>query len=581
MASNTLDWSQDTNILRKHLLKLTKAKLSKICKDKRISVAGCKTKQDFIQRILSNKKTSKKKRKKRSISKKQIKNTEMSNNHFNQTQKAQTFHPPEPPPPLDIPIPPVPTDPSSARTYNNLAPPVPTAHIWPIKDANNIRQNESISQLQQALVFDNGSGMVKVGFSGDDDPRAVFPNVVGRLPHQSGGMGWPPRHDYVGDEAQAKLCPSWCKNPVEFGIVTNWDDMEKVLHHTFKNELRVVSSEHPLLITETITNPQINSEKMTQIVFETFNVPAYFTNPGAVLSLYASGRTTGVVVESGHSVTHIVPIYEGYPLRDKFKTMNIAGNYITDYMEYLLAKKGHSLSEKKKICQYSLSEYLVPISISEKRMICRDIKEKLSFVAMDYDHELKKATESVADIAQNYELPLILPDGKVLSIDTERFQCIEPLFDPKLVGVDSGGIHQVLYDTVMGCDADIHMDLFENIVLAGGNTMFDGIGHRLKHEISRMGLIKKHLVDGYLRTYHGESRMFSIDVIDLMAKYAATIPKVVSPPERKYSSWIGGSILTSLSTFEEMWITAAEYDEFGPSIVNKKCRSRLEPETSD
>eukprot|EP01083_Nonionella_stella_P157085 509527_1 len=196
MASNNLDWSQDTNILRKQLLKLTKAKLSKICKDKRISVAGCKTKQDFIQRILSNKKTSKKKRKKRSISKKQIKNTEMptSNSDFNQKQNAQTFYQPEPLPPIDIPIPPVPIDPSSARTYNNLAPPVRADHVWPIKDANNIRQKESISQLPEALVFDNGSGMIKVGFSGDDDPRAVFPNVVGRLPHQSGGMGWPPRH---------------------------------------------------------------------------------------------------------------------------------------------------------------------------------------------------------------------------------------------------------------------------------------------------------------------------------------------------------------------------------------------------
>eukprot|EP01083_Nonionella_stella_P314194 1130931_1 len=416
--------------------------------------------------------------------------------------------------------------------------------------------------------------MAKAGFSGDDAPRAVFPNVVGRSRHQGGGMGMGQKDAYIGDEANAKRGILSLKRPVEFGIVTNWDDMEKVLHHTFYIELRVRPEENPLLITETITNPQINSEKMTQVVFETFNVPAYFTHPGAVLSLYASGRTTGVVVKSGHSVTCIVPIHEGYPLRDKFKTMNIAGNYITDYMEYLLAKKGHSLSEKKKICQYSLSEYLVPISISEKRMICRDIKEKLSFVAMDYDHELKKATESVADIALNYELPLILPDGKVLSIDTERFQCIEPLFDPKLVGVDSGGIHQVLYDTVMGCDADIHMDLFENIVLAGGNTMFDGIADRLKHEMSQMVLIKKYLVDGYLRTYHREkSKMFSIDVIDLMTKYAATIPSVIAPPERKYSSWIGGSILTSLSTFEEMWITGAEYDEFGPSIVNKKCRS--------
>eukprot|EP01083_Nonionella_stella_P022944 63414_1 len=391
------------------------------------------------------------------------------------------------------------------RNYNNDSIDIPIPSVPSVTNASTwsypITKSKWYTQTNRnchevAIVFDNGSGMAKAGFSGDDAPRAVFPNVVGRLPHQSGGMGWPPRHDYVGDEAQAKLCPSWCKNPVEFGIVTNWDDMEKVLHHTFYIELRVRPEENPLLITETITNPQINSEKMTQVVFETFNVPAYFTHPGAVLSLYASGRTTGVVVKSGHSVTCIVPIHEGYPLRDKFKTMNIAGNYITDYMEYLLAKKGYSNSFRT----------------SAEKEILRDIKEKLLFVAMDYDYELKKATESVANIAQKYELP----DGKVVTVDIERFQSIEPLFDPILVGVDSGGIHQVLYDTVMGCDADIHMDLFENIVLAGGNTMFDGIGHRLKHEISRMGLIKKHLVDGYLRTYHGESRMFSIDVIDLM-----------------------------------------------------------------
>jgi actin len=367
------------------------------------------------------------------------------------------------------------------------------------------------------LVIDNGTGLSKNGYAGEDQPRSVFPTLIGYPKYKSimTDVEHYVREYYIGEEALNLRGVLKLIYPVEHGVINDWDAMEKIWHYTFYNDLRVNPNEHPVLLTEAPLNPKANREKMTEVMFETFNVPAMYISMQAVLSLYASGRTTGIVVDSGDGVTHIVPIYEGFAITHAISRVDLAGRDLTEYLRRLLRQRGYSLTS------------------SAEREIVRDIKEKLCYVALDPEKEMKLA-EKVSGMEKTYTLP----DGQALVVGPERFLAPEVFFNPGVIGLEAQPIDEAIYAAIMKCDVDLRRELYGNIVLSGGSTMFPGLKERMHKELTEL------VPEG-------------VEI------------KIIAPPERRYSVWIGGSILSSLKTFQKMWVTKKEYQDIGAAAIHR------------
>ncbi|KAF7658369.1 hypothetical protein LDENG_00013510 [Lucifuga dentata] len=374
-----------------------------------------------------------------------------------------------------------------------------------------------MTDFKTPIVLDTGSGLMKAGFADQNLPNIVFPTIIGVPKYEEIMNGNLERETYIGHEAQHMRGVLTLKHPIKNGIIRNWDDMENIWHHTFQ-QLSVHPEDHPVLLTEAAMNPLENRQRMVQVMFEYFNVPFTYVAMQAVLALYATGRSTGVVFDSGDGVSHSVPVCEGYCLPHAVQRLPLAGADVTMHLKKLLQEQG--------VCMRTTAEM----------EIVREMKEKCCCVALDYEAELTQGGSSCR------EMLYTLPDGQIVSLTTERFRASEILFKPELIGRDHYGMHESIFKSILSSDIDLRRGFLGNIILSGGNTLLPGLPERLEAEIK--GMVPSDMSE---------------------------CVRISSPKDRDFSVWSGGAVLANLPSFNSAWISQEEYDEFGPQIVFRKC----------
>lgn len=406
--------------------------------------------------------------------------------------------------------------------------------------------------LAQPIVMDVGTCSIKAGFAGGSKPKVVVGTKVGRAKHMRIMPGGALEHDlsssasasiaasttsadrptsiFVGSKLDEHRGAFHLDYPMDRGHVLpgGWDAMEKIYEHVYSRpNLDAKIDEHPILLTECPLNSRSNREKTAELFFETYRAPALFLSPPAVLSLYASGRTTGVVLDVGEGVTHCVPIYEGHALPHSVSRSDVAGRDVTAHLQLLLRRGGTAFT-----------------TTAEADLV-KNMKERACYVAPTPpgpDGQLHGASSpappSLPTGSDDAKSLYQLPDGQTIHLSSERYLAPEVLFDPTLIGSEELGVADTLVRSVARSDLDLRPTLYQQVVLAGGSTCTHGFGDRLLAEVRARAP-------------------------------ARTRIRISAPQERMHSAWAGGSILASLATFKNMWVTRAEYEEYGDSLVHR------------
>ena len=366
-----------------------------------------------------------------------------------------------------------------------------------------------------SIIIDLGSGLIKSGFSGEDGPRNIFNSIVG-IPKMAGlKVGMEQKERFVGDEAIENLEFMNYFPPIKRGEVADWDKFETLMHYLLYNQMEVVPEEMSVLITETPLSSKENRAKVAEMLFEKFDVEKYHMANSSMLGLFSYGKTSGIVVDSGFNVTSTVPIYEGFPLQYASKKINLGGEDIS-----------LNLLE-------SLKEKLEPsYKLIKGRLLADDIKEHKGYISMDNEEKEEEKQE---------ESPYKLPDGKELKLGNEIFKTCDILFNPPEDNKDLMSVSKMVTEALACCDDDVRTDINESICLIGGTTLMKNFPEKLKNELSDN------------KDFGNFNLSFS--------------------PERQFSSWVGGSIMSSLDNFHYMWVTKDEYDEKGKTLVSidSKC----------
>eukprot|EP00163_Fabomonas_tropica_P005561 TRINITY_DN1511_c0_g1_i2.p1 TRINITY_DN1511_c0_g1~~TRINITY_DN1511_c0_g1_i2.p1 ORF type:complete len:393 (+),score=130.04 TRINITY_DN1511_c0_g1_i2:548-1726(+) len=385
---------------------------------------------------------------------------------------------------------------------------------------------------KNVIVCDNGTGFVKCGYAGSNFPDKVFPAMVGRpvLRFEEKVGDTIIKDIMVGDEAAALRSVLEVNYPVDNGIVRNWEDMYHLWDYTFNEKMGIDASERAstkIMLTEPPMNPKRNREQMIEAMFEKYGFGACYIAIQAVLTLYAQGLMTGCVVDSGDGVTHIVPVYEGFAFPHLTRRLDVAGRSVTKYLIKLLLLRGYVFNRT--------ADYET----------VRQIKEKFCYVGHDLQLEKRLALETTTLVEQ-----YTLPDGRVIKIGSERFEAPECLFNPSLLGIEGGGVADLVFDCINSADMDCRSELYKHVVLSGGSSMYPGFPTRLEKEIKE--LYCTNVLNG------DRSRLGKFKL------------RIEDPPRRKHMVFLGGAVLAEImKDKEQFWMTKAEYEEDGLKVLRK------------
>ncbi|CEP20638.1 ARP2 [Cyberlindnera jadinii] len=379
------------------------------------------------------------------------------------------------------------------------------------------------------IVLDQGTGFVKIGHAGNNFPEHTFPSIVGRpilrAEERTGDVEI--KDIMCGDEASAVRSSLQISYPMENGIIRNWEDMEHLWDYAFYERLQEDTRGKKVLLTEPPMNPLKNREKMCDMMFEKYQFGGVYVAIQAVLALYAQGLSSGVVVDSGDGVTHVIPVYESVVLNHLTRRLDVAGRDVTRHLIDLLSRRGYAFNRTADF------------------ETVRQIKEKLCYVSYDLELDARLSRDTTT-LVENYELP----DGRVIRVGSERFEAPECLFQPNLVDCEQPGMGELLFNTIQSADLDVRSSLYKAIVLSGGSSMYPGLPSRLEKELKQLWLT---------RVLHGDpSRLDKFKV------------RIEDPPRRRHMVFIGGAVLANIMADKDhMWISKQEWEESGAQALVK------------
>ncbi|KAM5229756.1 actin-like protein 9 [Hipposideros larvatus] len=365
-----------------------------------------------------------------------------------------------------------------------------------------------------AVVIDMGTGTCKVGFAGRARPTYTVATIVGCQCRKPATIGQPVLETFIGEAARARPELTLLQ-PVRNGIVVDWDAAELIWRHMVEHDLRVAIQDHPLLFSDPPFSPTTNREKLVEVAFESLGSPAMYVASQSALSVYAHGRVSGLVVDIGHGVTSTVPVFQGYHLPHAIERLDLAGTHLTAFLVEMLRGAGLQLGQND-------------LDTVE------NIKHRYCYVASDFRKE-----QALPE--QECHQSLKLPDGQTVTLGKELFQCPELLFSPpEIPGLSPVGIPTMAKQSLHKVPPEVRVDVAQNVLLCGGSSLFLGFEGRFQAELLGSLPPEAHVV-------------------------------VVAQPTRKFSVWIGGSILASLRAFQSCWVLREQYEEQGPHIVYRKC----------